>query len=59
MKAKPILSLLLAAACAAPALGAASSKLEALPFLADDYPKALTVARARKLPIFAEAWAPW
>ncbi len=25
----------------------------------DDYPQALSRARARKLPIFAEAWAPW
>ena len=30
-----------------------------LPFLEDDYGKALTEARSRKLPIFAEAWAPW
>jgi thiol-disulfide isomerase/thioredoxin len=31
----------------------------ALPFIADDYPKALAEARAKKLPIFLEAWAPW
>ena len=31
----------------------------ALPFIEDDYPKALAEARAKKLPIFAEAWAPW
>ena len=30
-----------------------------LPFISDDYPKALAEARARKLPIFIEAWAPW
>ncbi len=30
-----------------------------LPFIADDYPAALAQARARKLPIFVEAWAPW
>jgi hypothetical protein len=30
-----------------------------LPFIADDYPMALAQARARKLPIFIEAWAPW
>jgi len=30
-----------------------------LPFIEDDYPKALAEARAKKLPIFAEAWAPW
>jgi hypothetical protein len=30
-----------------------------LPFIEDDYPKALAEARAKKLPIFVEAWAPW
>ena len=31
----------------------------AVPFIADDYPGALAQARAKKLPIFVEAWAPW
>ncbi|HKF42797.1 MAG TPA: hypothetical protein VKG01_06845 [Thermoanaerobaculia bacterium] len=31
----------------------------AVPFIADDYPRALAEARAKKLPIFVEAWAPW
>jgi thioredoxin-like negative regulator of GroEL len=30
-----------------------------LPFLEDDYGQALEQARARKLPLFVEAWAPW
>jgi endonuclease YncB( thermonuclease family) len=30
-----------------------------LPFIDDDYAKALAEARARKLPLFIEAWAPW
>jgi hypothetical protein len=30
-----------------------------LPFIEDDYPRALAEARAKKLPIFVEAWAPW
>ena len=30
-----------------------------LPFIHDDYPKALAEARARKVPIFIEASAPW
>ncbi len=30
-----------------------------LPFIEDDYPKALAEARAKKLPLFIEAWAPW
>jgi hypothetical protein len=31
----------------------------ALPFIDDDYGRALAEARARKLPLFIEAWAPW
>ena len=31
----------------------------ALPFISDDYASALSQARAKKLPIFVEAWAPW
>jgi hypothetical protein len=30
-----------------------------LPFINDDYPKALTTAKQRHLPIFVEVWAPW
>ena len=55
---KRTLSAVLIAACAVPALGAAAKK-SPLPFLADDYPRALSQARSKKLPIFAEAWAPW
>ncbi len=32
---------------------------EVLPFIADDYSRALSEARARDLPIFVECWAPW
>lgn len=32
---------------------------KALPFMQDDYPKALSQARQRHLPIFVEVWAPW
>jgi hypothetical protein len=38
--------------------GAPAAKL-AVPFLEDDYSKALAQARARQVPIFIEAWAPW
>ena len=31
----------------------------ALPFIEDDYPRALAEARAKKVPIFVETWAPW
>jgi hypothetical protein len=27
--------------------------------IADDYPRALAVARERGMPIFIDAWAPW
>ncbi|MFI5198369.1 MAG: hypothetical protein ACHQJD_07105 [Thermoanaerobaculia bacterium] len=46
-----------------PSAGAASSakevRKEILPFIADDYPRALAAARAQGKPIFLEAWAPW
>jgi hypothetical protein len=38
--------------------GPAASRI-VLPFIDDDYPKALNEARARGVPIFIEAWAPW
>lgn len=49
---------LAAALLAAPA-EAASAPREVLPFIADDYPKALATAKSAKKPIFFEAWAPW
>ncbi len=52
--------LLAALAAASVLLGAGSTEPRpALPFIADDYPGALAQARARKLPLFVEAWAPW
>jgi hypothetical protein len=48
-------ALTLALAAATAPVFAASN----LPFVEDDYPKALAEARARKLPLFIEAWAPW
>ena len=48
------------ALAAATLLGASSTgPRPAVPFIADDYPGALAQARAKKLPIFVEAWAPW
>ncbi len=41
------------------AASAPSVAEEVLPFIADDYPKALALARAEKKPIFLETWAPW
>jgi hypothetical protein len=31
----------------------------ALPFVEDDYARALAEAKARAVPLFVEAWAPW
>lgn len=31
----------------------------ALPWIADDYTRAVAEARARKVPLFVESWAPW
>ena len=31
----------------------------ALPWIDDDYTKAVAEARARRVPLFIEAWAPW
>lgn len=40
--------------------GARPAKLHAVvPFIQDDYTKAVAQARAGKLPLFIEAWAPW
>ena len=47
---------LLPFALAAQAVAATSTRL---PFVEDDYPKALADARHRKLPIFVEVSAPW
>jgi hypothetical protein len=32
---------------------------EVLPFIEDDYVKAVARAKAKNVPIFVEAWAPW
>jgi hypothetical protein len=51
---------LLLALAAATVLGAGPAEPRpAVPFIVDDYPGALAEARAKRLPIFVEAWAPW
>jgi tetratricopeptide (TPR) repeat protein len=62
MRTTPFRAALAAALMAAPAaLGnaPAAAPREVLPFIADDYPKALAAAKAAGKPIFFEAWAPW
>jgi hypothetical protein len=44
----------LALLAASPASAAGS-----LPFVADDYARALADARARNLPLVVDVWAPW
>ena len=31
----------------------------AVPFIEDDFGRALALAKARRLPVFIEGWAPW
>jgi len=38
---------------------AAPASRAVLPWVEDDYSKALAQARAKNVPIFVEAWAPW
>lgn len=44
---------------ASPPSGSHPGPASVLPFIDDDYAKALAEARARKIPIFIDAWAPW
>jgi hypothetical protein len=46
---------------AAPAAkpGAKPGLPSVLPFVQDNYPRALADARARHVPLVVEAWAPW
>ena len=48
--------LVLALALAAATPDAASGSL---PFVADDYARALADARARNVPLVVDVWAPW
>ena len=60
---------LLAALLVAPAARAAPVRMgqparsvaspPVVPFIEDDFGRALALAKARKLPIFIEGWAPW
>jgi len=40
-------------------LVAAAPAAGKLPFVDDDYPRALAEAQARQLPIVVDVWAPW
>jgi hypothetical protein len=66
---RTLLALLLAALIVTPAsqaaTGAAPAKRTAakwkpvVPFIEDDFGRALALAKERKLPVFIEGWAPW
>jgi hypothetical protein len=51
--------LLLAGSTVGAAAAPARAVKPVLPWIADDYARALSEARAKKLPLFVEAWAPW
>ena len=63
MRTTRLAAALAAALFAVPAAGAATAAApaprEVLPFIEDDYTKALAAAKAAGKPIFFEAWAPW
>jgi hypothetical protein len=48
-----------AAPAAKPAAAKAAVWKPAVPFIEDDFGRALALARERKLPVFIEGWAPW
>ena len=60
---RPVLAsaVLLAAAVSVSPVRAdtASAARPAVPFIEDDYARALKEARAKNVPIFVENWAPW
>ena len=53
------LVVLLSSGAAALPAEAAHSRAGRLPFIEDDYARAIRDARARGVPVFVEAWAPW
>jgi len=61
MNAFRTISVVLLLSSGAPALPAKTAPAPAgrLPFIEDDYARAIRDARARGVPVFVEAWAPW
>ena len=54
----PLLAALVLAVPAGSAL-ASVGRQEALPWIADDWTRAVALAQQRQVPIFVENWAPW
>ena len=48
-------------ACTTPSntIHASAEPAEALPFIENDYPRALGLGRDKGLPVFVDVWAPW
>jgi hypothetical protein len=44
---------------APPATAARAASHGSLPWIEDDYPRAVAEAKRRGVPLFVEAWAPW
>ncbi len=42
-----------------PSLLLLAASVPSLPWIEDDYARALAEAKARRVPVFAEVWAPW
>ena len=65
--AKLLIAALAAATLASPAHAKATASAASheaylkpvVPFIENDYARAVAEARARKVPLFVEAWAPW
>jgi len=47
------------AACTANKANVQPEHSEALPFIEDDWPKALEAAKTSGKPVFVDTWAPW
>ncbi len=56
---KTLPTLALATLLGASAAFAAPAATSNLPWIEDDYGRAVAEAKARHVPIFLEAWAPW
>jgi hypothetical protein len=52
-------AVLFALLCVPVVAAAGEPATEALPFIEDDYGRAVAEAKKSKLPIFVDAWAPW
>ena len=48
-----------AASTSTVAKSAKPARAEVLPWIVDDYERALATAKTRKVPLFIESWAPW